>query len=153
MTIEQVLAQVDEIKPNTYDDNTKILWLSELDGRIWQEIIKTHEGAEEYLKALNPSDYEEVTEETEEDTEPVEEEQKEPIEFVGYDTVDLGKVLLAPFPYDKLYREYIFAQIDYSNGETDRYINSATAFNAAYTDFAAFYNRTHLPISNPLKLF
>ena len=43
MTIGEVLAEVDEINPNTIDDAVKIGWLSKLDGRIFDETILTHE--------------------------------------------------------------------------------------------------------------
>lgn len=119
--IEDVLATVDEIKANTYDDNVKILWLSELDGQIFNEIILTHEHDE-----IEP--------------------------FEGYTDADLGTELIAPFPYDKLYRNYIFAKIDESNGETDRYQNSAAIFNASYKDYYDWYNRTHMPIAKPLRI-
>ena len=39
MTIAEVLAYVDEVKPNTYDENIKIGWLSEVDGKVFNDVI------------------------------------------------------------------------------------------------------------------
>lgn len=47
MTIIEAIGLVDDVKPNKYGQETKIRWLSELDGRIHSEILDTHEGAEE----------------------------------------------------------------------------------------------------------
>lgn len=46
MTINEVLTEVDELKPNQYQDETKIRWLSILEGKIVDEIFKTHVLAE-----------------------------------------------------------------------------------------------------------
>jgi len=118
MKVSEVLAMVDEIKPNTYDDNIKIMWLSELDGKIFNEIIKTHV----------------IDENT-------------PSEFAGYDETSINEELLAKFPHEDIYRNYLFAQIDFANGETERYTNSMIMFNESYRSFTADYNRNHLPNS------
>ena len=47
MTINEAIAKVDALKPNTYENETKIAWLSELDGIIYEECIRTHEGDED----------------------------------------------------------------------------------------------------------
>lgn len=46
MTIIEVITEVDALHPNGYDQNNKIAWLSNLDGRIKEEIIDTHEGGD-----------------------------------------------------------------------------------------------------------
>lgn len=46
MTIEEVLAQVDELKPNQYDDGIKVSWLSKLDEKIFKELISIYEDSE-----------------------------------------------------------------------------------------------------------
>lgn len=122
MTIEEVLAEVDEIKPNTFDDNIKLKWLSELDGKIYKELILTHE---------HDAD----------------------ITFTPYTSADMNKELLAEFPYSDIYRHYVFANIDYSNGESDRYQNSMVMFNNAFDAYRKYYNKTYKPIQNILKVF
>lgn len=47
MTIIEVITEVDALHPNGYDQNNKIAWLSNLDGRIKEEIIDTHEGGDD----------------------------------------------------------------------------------------------------------
>lgn len=44
MTIQQVLNQIDHDIPNQFDEKSKIDWLAQLDGRIFVEVISTHEG-------------------------------------------------------------------------------------------------------------
>lgn len=46
MTLSKAISRIDEMKPNTYTNEQKIEWLSELDARIKAEIIDTHEGGE-----------------------------------------------------------------------------------------------------------
>ena len=46
MTIIEAINRIDTLKPNTYSQETKVYWLSKLDGIIFDKIIKTHEGAE-----------------------------------------------------------------------------------------------------------
>lgn len=60
-------------------------------------------------------------------------------------------VLLVPAPYDSVYDKWLSAQIDYTNAEYTKYNNSAAAFNAAYSNYAAHYHRTHMPKGARLK--
>ncbi len=41
MTIADALASIRHLKPNHYDDAMLVRWLSELDGKVWQEILLT----------------------------------------------------------------------------------------------------------------
>lgn len=45
MTINDVIAYVDELSPNQYTGIQKTAWLSNLDGKIFREVILTHEHA------------------------------------------------------------------------------------------------------------
>ena len=131
MTISKVLARVDEIKANTYDEKTKISWLSELEGRIFNDIFLTHE-------------HELVEDEEGNLVEPT---------FSGFDEGSENEELIAPDTYADVYRNYLFAMIDFSNGETERYTNSMIMFNSSLKEFGDWYNRTHKPIQKPLKVF
>lgn len=51
MTISEVFADVDELKPNQYDDAIKIKWLNELEGRILRDVFQINE-----FKPYNLSD-------------------------------------------------------------------------------------------------
>lgn len=122
MKIIEAINAIDALKPNGYTQAEKIRWLSALDGILYQEIILPHERAEGRS-------------------------------FSGYDEdTPPETALLAQEPYGReLYLSYLEAQIDYYNGETARYNNSMTMYQAAYTAYARWYNRTHLPLSQKRK--
>lgn len=123
MTIIEAINKIDALKPNNYSQPDKIAWLSTLDGIIKKEIIDTHEGSEK-------------------------------VTFKGYDaTTALDTVLLVPAPYDDVYVRWLEAQIDYANGEYGKYNNSITMYNAAYAEYAGYYNRKHMPKGAKLKYF
>lgn len=116
MTIRQALAEFDERRPNEFGELTKIEWLSILDERIYIEIICTHSGAK-------------LT------------------EFEGYNAdTDRDTELMANNTYRDLYFYYLESQMDYERGEMERYNNSSDMFNTRYEEFAAYYNRTHMPL-------
>ena len=48
MTLQEVLDRIDHLKPNQYKVPDKIKWLSDLDGRIYTEILSHYEGAPEW---------------------------------------------------------------------------------------------------------
>lgn len=121
MKLTEAIRRVDELKHNTYTSGEKIAWLSELDGMAKTTIFDTH--------FRNPGEPE--------------------IKFSGYSEESMSEEswkdpdLLIPAPWDKIYILWLQAQIDYYNGEYDRYANSATAFNAVLKDYENFYHRTH----------
>ena len=123
MTIMGAINHIDAVKPNGYSQTEKIKWLSTLDGVVKAEVIDTHIGAEK-------------------------------VTFEGYsETTPLTKELLIPHPYDEVYIRWLEAQIDYANGEYGKYNNSITMYNAAYSAFEKYYNRTHLPVSKDFTHF
>lgn len=123
MTIMEALYRIDEVKPNSYSQAEKIKWLSSLDGTIKSEIIDTHEGGEDVV-------------------------------FNGYnENTPLDTPLLVPAPYDDIYLRWLEMQIDYANGEYGKYNNSMMVYNTAYTSYANYYNRTHMPIGKKFKFF
>lgn len=65
--------------------------------------------------------------------------------FEEYKDDDLLKTLLVPAPFDDIYTQWLSAQIDYANGEYDKYINSMAMYNSIYISYAKNYNKTHLP--------
>ena len=123
MTIIEAINRIDSLKPNSYSQEDKILWLSALDGEIKTNIIDTHDGAENVT--FNGYDA---------------------------DTA-LDTVLLVPAPYDDIYIKWLEAQIDYTNGETRKFNNSIVMYNTAYSAFQRYYNRTHMPKGQSIKFF
>lgn len=60
--------------------------------------------------------------------------------------------LTAPFPYDKLYTQYVLAQIDYANGEYTKYQNSMQMFNATYTEYVHYVAEVLAPADGRAEL-
>lgn len=118
MTIIEAIHRITTIKPNGYDQSQKIKWLNTLDGIIKKEIIDTHEGGENIV-------------------------------FNGYtDETNLLTELLVAAPYDDIYIRYLEMQIDYANGEYGKYNNSKVMYNMAYSAFAKYYQREHMPLNH-----
>lgn len=118
MTIIEAINQIDNLKFNTFTQDQKVGWLSRLDNMVKTQIIDTHEGGEG-------------------------------VTFTGYnDDTDLHTKLLIPAPFDEVYLRWMEAQIDYNNGEIDKYNISITMFNTEYEAFATWYHRSHMPRSH-----
>ena len=75
-------------------------------------------------------------------------------DFSGYDeNTPLDTPLIVKAPYEDVYISWLESRIDYANGETAKYNNSAAVFNSAYADFQNFYNRSHMPKSGSFRFF
>lgn len=116
MTINEAVELVDRMKPNQYDHETKVKWLSKLDGMIFREIITTHAG-----NTMESFDG---------------------YAGAGPETVLLVPF---PYDED-VYNYFLQSQIDKENGEMNKYNQSVTMYNNAFRIFQDWYNRTHLPI-------
>jgi hypothetical protein len=123
MTIIEAIHKIDDLKHNTYSQENKVKWLSNLDSMVKRHVIDTHEGGE----GVAFSGYDENT---------------------GNDTE-----LLIPEPYEECYLLYLEAQIDYHNGEYGRYNNAIERFNTVWNSFQNWYNRTHMPKGKGMKFF
>lgn len=123
MTILEAIHRTNTLKPNGFDNNEKIKWLSTLDGLVKTHIIDTHEGGQDVVF----KGYDENT--------------------------DTSKSLLIPAPYDEVYIHWLEAQIDYANHEYSKYNNSMQMYNTAYSAYENYYNRTHMPIGRKFKFF
>ena len=120
MTIQKALDLIDEMKPSQIGDEQKIAWLSQLDDRIFREIFLTHE--------KDPA---------------------APETFTGYGpATDRETVLLAPAPYDEIYRFYLEMQIDLADMEIDKYNNSMILYNNAWLELARMWRKGHMPIGS-----
>lgn len=123
MTILSAINHLDKVKPNTYSQPEKLMWLSSLDGMIKTEIIDTHEGNETIIF----NEYDENT--------------------------PLTQKLLIPAPYDEIYIFWLAAKIDYWNGEYGKYNNSIAMFQTAFSNFTKYYHKTHAPIKKKFHFF
>ena len=123
MKIIEAINTIDGQKHNTYTQGEKIAWLSRLDSMVKRLIIDTHEGGEDVV-------------------------------FTGYDdNTDILTELLVPAPFDEMYLRWLEAQIDYANGEYDKYNNSVLIYQTAYDSYANYYNRNHMPKGKKIKYF
>lgn len=113
MTIQEAIARVDSLKPNQYKHPEKVAWLSDVDGKIYTEVISKRENTE----GIEWKPYTENT--------------------------DVSLKLLVDDPYTEVYIYYLCAKIDWYNGEYDRYNNDMTAFNQAYQESVTNYVKGH----------
>lgn len=118
MTLQEAIDRIDGLKPNQYQVEDKVRWLSDLDMNIYRDVILTHWHKPD--KKL----------------------------FMGYTMEDLDTKLIADDPYTELYVAYLGMKIDEYNNETQRYNNSATMFNAYYENYAKHINKTRRPINH-----
>lgn len=58
MTVLEIINRADTLEPNAYSADEKIRWLSNLDGKIFEEVIKTHEGGTENFTPYSTGDEE-----------------------------------------------------------------------------------------------
>lgn len=123
MTLREAIARADALRPNGFSYAQKLAWLSALDGAVTAEVINTHEGGEW-------------------------------VRFSGYtESTPPETALLIPPPYDEAYLRHLEAQMDYANGEFDRYNNSNAMYSAVYGAFVSFYNRTHMPCGEKKRYY
>lgn len=151
MKLIDAINEADNLKPNMYGMQEKIKWLSRLDTRIFQDILKRHVLSDEEKARFLPE-----TEETEEqddlavwalDLTPEETENEEILVFNGYGEEDGDTELLVGEPYDDMYALWLSAQIDWNNMEYDNFNASNAMFEAVYRNFYNAFTRTHKPKS------
>ena len=115
MKIIEAINKIDDLKFNAFSQDQKVGWLSRLDTMVKTQIIDTHEGGEN-------------------------------VGFTGYNSdTDLQTELLVGAPFDEIYLRWMEAQIDYHNGEIEKYNISMSMFNTEYEAFENWYRRNHKP--------
>lgn len=69
-----------------------------------------------------------------------------PAEIVTYSwPKDKETILLVDPPHDKLYLSYLYAMIDFANGEYAKYQNSMQMFNAEFSEFMRWFAGAYRP--------
>lgn len=117
ITIGEVIAMVDGLKPNVQTQEDKISWLDSVDRIFKEDIIDTHEGFEKIK-------FDGYTEDT-----------------------PLETPLLIPAHYGRdIYRFYLEAQIDLVNQEYNKYNVSSSLFANAYNNYVLFYHNHNIPL-------
>lgn len=117
MTINEAISKIDDLKSNVFSVADKIGWLSRLDGMVKHLVIDRHEGGSD----VNFTEYTEDT--------------------------DMHTELLVPHPFDGIYLYWLEAQIDYHNGELNKYNNSIAMFQSSFETYKSDYIANHKPIS------
>lgn len=83
MTVNEVLCEVDELKPSKFDDGLMIQWLTRLEKKIYEEIINTHE-------------HEDIGDEEKQDVP---------------EQLEMDYELVVPDTYADLYKYYVFSYL------------------------------------------
>ena len=74
--------------------------------------------------------------------------------FPGFDDKTArDTVLTAPAPFDEMYLRWLEAQIDYHNGEFDKYNNALSMFQAAFDSFRNDCQRKNAPKAVAFRYF
>jgi hypothetical protein len=137
MTITEAKTQLAALKPNFATDAQIVLWLSNLDNEIWNNVISMHE---------NTAPADAVDDDGNTITDLPDPTPYEIVKGEGEDPDTLPDVtLLVPEPYSEMYLHYLAAQIDYWDGEYTRYNNAMAAFNAKYDEYIGWFKRNHMP--------
>lgn len=122
MTLAELIAYVDQIRPNAYDKDMKTGWVNEIEHKVYDQVVHKAVGN---IKT-DPTPY-------------------------LYD-MDNETELLVDDTHRNVYVTYLLAQMDYANMELDRYNADAAMHQAAWQDYAAEYRRNHLPESHELTV-
>lgn len=117
MTIEEVIAKADDLAFNQYTVEQKMGWLSSLDGKIYEELIKTHHSHDCRFMFMPEEGYTSDSEEL---------------------------IVTAPYA-ENVYVYYLLSQYALFDAEMSKYNQWITMFNAAYEEYANWYNRKHRP--------
>ncbi len=140
MTAGELIARVDELRPNAYSMEQKLRWLRRLDGQILAEIWETH-GAEsqprrdEHRSSADTADVGQTDDQWS---------SLRPAALPSAYETDTQ--LLAPFPWDEgVYSAWLFCQIDLHNGEIQKYNQSLQLLAAAWRGLADWVNRSRRP--------
>lgn len=116
MIISEVIEICDRLMPNAYTEMDKVRWLMALDQLIYNDVITTHEGAEQFTQPEYTAD--DMTQEL---------------------------VVSEPYAED-VYVNYLQAKIAQNNGEDAKYNKAIIFYNDAYTAYARAYNEQHKAI-------
>lgn len=154
MTTGDVISKTDALEPNQYDTDTKLGWLSQLDGKIIDQVILTHEpfgGSRRRLHWKDPFSRDESgpMEDAELHFHHGHEGEEECEHRHGPPYHGLSDEMVVEDPYgEDIYVPYLQAKIALENAETVKYNQNIAVFQSAYQEWTDRYNRTHMPAGN-----
>lgn len=143
MTLSELIAKVTQIRPSEFDKDDLTNWLNELEFTVYDQVI-----SHSIPEPMKPPDVEPVVVNPGEDNYippaevvPVEEEEYRLYNYAE----DAERTLLIPDQFASVYHDWLYAKIDFANGEIDRYNMEIIMFESDYQRFASWYRRTHKP--------
>jgi len=120
MTLADLIAYVDQIRPNAFDKEQETGWVNEIEHKVYDQVINKAVGN----ITNDPTPY-------------------------FYDQ-NAETELLVEDAHKAVYVTYLLAQMDYANMELDRYNADAAMHQAAWQEYAAEYRRNHMPRNHEL---
>ncbi|MBR2589933.1 MAG: hypothetical protein IKE65_03330 [Clostridia bacterium] len=123
ITAREIMESAAARTAGALSDSEKLRALSELDNKIYEDIILRHEGAEAYMQPVAGGEY---------------------VHRAFPYTSDLQE-LIAPHRFRKMYIHYLCLEADLARDEIDRYTNDLILFHDAFDAFFAHYHQTHMP--------
>ena len=120
MTLADLIAYVDQIRPNAFDKEIETGWVNEIEHKVYDQVINKAVGN----ITNDPTPY-------------------------FYDQ-NAETELLVEDAHKAVYVTYLLAQMDFANMELDRYNADAAMHQAAWQEYAAEYRRNHMPRSHEL---
>lgn len=77
-----------------------------------------------------------------------------PHEIIVYSLPDDENVeMIVNKPHDKLYLSYLYAMIDYANGEYNKYANSMQMFNSDFSEFMRWFATVYRPADTHREVY
>ena len=124
MTVAELISFVNSVRPgHAFTDAQLVEWINECEAKIQTDIM-----------LIEPADVIEYD---------------STIDAETHKMVDADTELLAPHPWDKIYRYFLYMMIDMANGEANRQANSEVQYNEAYHEYAGWY-ASHIAPANGL---
>lgn len=124
MIIGDLINRVDVLKPNTITPAIKLSWIKELIDDIKLNVWDTHEDDNSGDPLYNLWQTEDS------------------------DTVSITDDIECPDAYLKMFEYYLYAKIDLTNADYERYNNSVILYNDSYSKYKRWYHRAHMPKGN-----
>lgn len=148
MNIQTVLDTADKMLPNLMDRQLKLRFLTEIEQKIWSEVICRHErgGRKKTWYTEDEHTIDLYAHLRGGQSQEAEEEEKPP---VYTESTDPGTELLAPDANYMLYVYWILRRIDEQNLEFDKMNSHNMLFENEYGTFEDWYTRTHMPLGVP----
>lgn len=120
MTIQEAINDCREKRPNQYNDEDLIKWLSDVEWSLVMNVYSRYEGFENE-KA-----------------------------FTGYaGDADQSTKLFAPAPFDNIYRYWLYSMVDFHNNDITRYNMAATMYSGQLEAFEVYMIQNHKPLPKP----